>query len=149
MTCTKGCIYLSPYEGRWGIMQDYRSGGAPEGVPEGCRSKLNVVCEAKMTYRPPSTDINAGSRGEYKDCPSRHDISHGKYCYRPHNYGATWYDAEYRCNRDRSHLASIHDPAENAFIESIIQANIDADSMGRIHAWVGMYLVPGQLPGRQ
>ena len=52
--------------GKWKIVMDFNQGGTPmPGIPSGCDTELNIVCEAKMDYTPP-VDSNTGSkRGDY------------------------------------------------------------------------------------
>ena len=38
------------------------------------------------------------------------------------------------------HLASVHDAAENKFVEDLVVAKIDAQSNGVVHAWIGLHL---------
>ena len=75
----KGCIAMTRYgfsgrsNGEWWIEPDQQiPGGIPNPyAPTGCKTENKVICEAKMTYKPP-TDESTSARGKYLDCPSQY-----------------------------------------------------------------------------
>ena len=70
-------------------------------------------------------------------------MPHGRFCYHVHSYQHNWYDAEKRCQREGGHLASIHDAAENKFIEDLVVSKGEASASGGIRAWIGLHLQGG------
>ena len=59
--------------GEWWIEPDQQiPGGIPNPLaPTGCKTENKVICEAKMTYKPP-VDESTSARGNYLDCPSQY-----------------------------------------------------------------------------
>ena len=62
-----------------------------------------------------------------------------------HNHEHNWYDAEKHCQRDHGHLASIHDAAENKFIQDLVLAQTDANTQYNVKAWMGLHLQGGKF----
>ena len=95
-----------------------------------------------MAYKPPAAD-EVTARGEFLDCPEG-STAQGRFCYRAHPYQHSWYDAEHNCQKwGHGHLASIHDPQENRFVQDLILAKIQANPAGNIVAWIGGHLQGG------
>lgn len=93
------------------------------------------VCDAENGYlcqKPVDAEISTHAPSPSM-CEAPHDdyINYGDVCYKPVIKAMTWQEAEALCKEDGAHLASVHDPSEDAVMWVIMQENDMSES------WLG------------
>uniref|UniRef100_A0A672F7G4 C-type lectin domain-containing protein n=1 Tax=Salarias fasciatus TaxID=181472 RepID=A0A672F7G4_SALFA len=97
----------------------------------------HVETSVEEDHRASVTDSLCLSAARYNSCPDGWS-SYNSRCFKFFDTAMTWYNAEIHCYNLGGHLASVSDPREYGFLQSLAQGN------GQTNVWLGGFRLQGR-----
>ncbi|XP_022236088.1 macrophage mannose receptor 1-like [Limulus polyphemus] len=85
-------------------------------IDSSCSENQGYVCQQYKDQNLPEQNVNYYCNGSLSNY-----VSYGQGCYRVYNSKNTWKDAEYYCQEEKGHLASVVSPYEQAFLHLFLK----------------------------